>query len=144
MPDIQAINAAVSSIKIAIEIVDFLNKTNTSIKTALLSSKIAELTYALSEAHIQMAETKQLIIEKNATISKLEQQLDLKQNTIKHLEAFYIKDNNGKPFGEPYCPRCFETDIILIHLVSDIDNRSQVRCPECKNVYRASRCPIVR
>ncbi len=63
-------------------------------------------------------------------IEKLKELLSIKQkiNYVKPL--YYIEGDKN-----PYCPKCWEVDKILVHLIESA-SPTHVRCPNCEKSFK--------
>ena len=100
-----------------------------NIKHADLQFQISELKSLAADAKSENAGLKHQILELNARIQQLREELE------KPLEFRYgLYFEPGKP--EPYCTHCWEADHKQIHLKFDSNpNTETVWCPHCKVSY---------
>lgn len=144
MPDISAVSAILSSIKTATDIAKLFKETGISLDKAEEKLRLADLIGALADAKIQIAEVKDLLLEKDSCIRELEQQLvELRRNeeiisTLKYDPPFYVNEEGS----ELYCARCIESDRRPIHLTKTVEVRMRRRiwvCQQCKRDYADTR-----
>lgn len=139
MPDVTAIAAALSGIKTATEIAKVLRGTGRSLEKAEMKLKMAELMSSLADTKMALVDIQDLAHEKDAEIERLEEGMRLKDVLIRHSDAYYEKDQEGSPTGDPYCSRCYEVDHIAVHINQDPKDRRRSICPKCKNSFHWQR-----
>lgn len=100
-----------------------------------LSSAVATLgaTFKLAEFQVQIADLKLELQSKDERIRELEKKLAQRAQLVRHNEMYCMVGEDGKPTGDPYCPRCFEAEDKLIHLVHR--NSEYVVCPACETTF---------
>jgi len=135
MDPISAITTALTSIKTASEIARLLIDADVSLEKAELKLKLAEIVDALASAKLQMADTKQIVADKDVTIARLQEALDLKGRMVLRDSAYWLLDEQqDKIVDGPFCTNCYEADRIKRTLLPDKDE-PQVKCPNCKIVF---------
>lgn len=138
MPDIGAISAGISLIKVAIEIVKDLKSATSAIKDAEVKLKIAELLEAMSEVKIKLVEAQDENLELREKIRKLERSLSEQDEVVFRNGYFYLAEpQEGKPEG-PFCPNCHSTKNILSLLTEVTGLLSQLgkyECPSCEKRF---------
>ena len=87
-----------------------------------LYRKIVELEQEIFELSRQNLDNKK-------EIEELKRLLSVKQN-IKFSKPYYFVE--GDP--EPYCPKCWEVEKVLVHLTDTID-RNFHHCPNCDKTF---------
>jgi hypothetical protein len=103
-----------------------------------LKLKIAELSGALANAQIALVEAQREITQKDATISKLEANLNQWRDALVECRGFYYrKKANGKPQGRPYCPNCLAKGHLMMTVVTEKPGRP-LDCPTCEASLRAT------
>jgi hypothetical protein len=142
MVDIGVVSAALSSLKTATDIAKFIRKSDLSLEKAELKLKLAELIGSLADAKIQIVEVQEELENKDKRITELEQAFDTKDELIKYLDAYYIVNADGKPFGNPYCLRCWESDHKKHQLVTKAGDPNRTVCTSCGHVYQRHLTPI--
>lgn len=144
MPDISAINAGLSSLKAATDIVNYLRSLNKQLEAAEFKLKLAELTETLAEVKLRLVEAQ----EENSMLKQHVRTLTAKRDLR---SALCLKDNVYVPvegsidgYGNgPWCTNCFDTSGNLIALHHNVavminDLRSyQWECPNCKSSVAA-------
>jgi len=136
MPDPATISTILSSIKTATNIVKTFKGLDSNIALAEIKLNVAELMTALEEAQIALIELQDTIKEKDDEIAHLRDAFSQKEDVIKHNDAYYKKDEDGKPTGEPYCLYCWDNEQRLRYLVQT--GRHTKHCTACKNEYASS------
>jgi hypothetical protein len=96
--------------------------------------KLADLTSALADAKIGVAELKGEIEAKNGEIAKLKKAFEFQGQTIKIGDMNY-EAQDGKPVGMPFCPRCIAADGFYIKLTRLSQTNSPAQCPQCKSMF---------
>lgn len=140
MPDFDTFSAALSSLKTATEIAIFIKDSGVTLDKAEVKLKLADLTSALADTRIELAEIQELLIEKDKTIRNLKAKIEI-QDVVMYEDRCYWKVNNNKKDG-PFCQRCYDADSKLIRLQSGTttlyDHTSRwFCCRECGNTYDA-------
>lgn len=135
MTDITSIAAALNGIKTATEIITYLRNTETAFKNAELKLKIADLVDVIAETKLSLANIQEIITQKNAEIKRLNDILKVHPELILFGAAYYHKNSEGKPTGDPFCPYCFEVKHNLVHIHQNPIERRQNVCPACKNTF---------
>ncbi|PSU68589.1 hypothetical protein C9J20_15045 [Photobacterium phosphoreum] len=133
--EIGAIASALSGIKTASDIARIIKDSGTSLESAEIKFKLADLIYALAEAKIEIADFKELLSTKDDEIKELKKTLKLKQNVIWQEPSYYIVDSDKK--DGPYCQRCYDVDVKLVRLQSPNKNGFW-KCSQCTNNYKDS------
>jgi len=133
MVDLTMVASALSGIKNATDIAQFLKGANASLDKAETKLKIAELISALADAKIAIADVKEVILGKDQRISELEQQQSIKSKMVFELPYYWVEDTNRKE--GPYCQQCYDNDNKLIRLQCP-DNDGFWECKTCNNHYQ--------
>ncbi len=102
-----------------------------------LIEKVLDLQTELSEIVEQLGE-------KEKTIEKLTEALELKGNLQREYSAYWLKDDQGNIIDGPFCTNCFDTEHTPRRLVQGGKQNGQgghswewVRCPKCKVPFRS-------
>ena len=132
MVDLTTITTALSGIKTATEIAQFLNNTDSSLGKAETKLKIAELINQLADAKIAIADIKEIIIEKDRQISELAESQKI-HGEVSYEAPYYWHTHDGKKDG-PYCQQCYDTGKKLIRLQSPLGGGHWV-CQTCKSTF---------
>ena len=87
--------------------------------------------------------------EKDETIEKLKAALEPKGNRKFEHSAYWLKDDEGKITGGPFCQNCFDNRhdyCCLVHVGKPSDqaghNWEWVQCPECSITFRQKKVGI--
>ncbi|MBB1404806.1 hypothetical protein H5079_04170 [Pseudoalteromonas sp. SG44-5] len=138
MPDIGAISAGISSIKVAIDIAKELKGATSAIKDAEVKLKIAELLLAMADVKIQLVEAQDENLELKQTIKELESALS-KQDEVVFRDGYYYlsEPQDGKPDG-PFCSNCYTTKN-LVSLLTEVTGTfrrfGKYECPSCEQRF---------
>ena len=103
-----------------------------------LAKKIGDIELYRKIVHLE-GEVMDLTREKRQADQKIEdlqKQLALRAKmTFK--QPYYYQDGDNVPF----CPRCFEKDVIAVHVVLQYDHEDAIawNCPVCKQSYRVEK-----
>jgi hypothetical protein len=132
---ITVITAVLTSLKTATDIAKSLRETNSALEKAELRLQLAEIISALADAKIQVVDLRDTITLKDAQLTALEQAFAAKDTLVRHYDAFYRVDQEGKPTGNPYCLRCWDVDHRQSPLVESALTHGTHYCPVCKTNY---------
>lgn len=135
MPDIATIGAALSSIKTATEIVKFLRESDTSLERAEMRLKLADVVSALADAKMEIVDVQETLAQKDQRISELEEAFQSKDALVKHYDAYYARNSEGKAIGAPFCLRCWEVNHKKRNLVRAPADRHVRICTDCRHQY---------
>ena len=135
-----SISFAREGVKTALEIAKTLRAAESQIQTADLKLQLAEMMSALADAKSNIAEATDQMKEQMAEIDRLQNALRIKDDVVKHYDAYYTKAATGAPTGDPYCMQCWEFMFRLHHL-SGLQHRMQ--CNVCKSSYEAHLAPRI-
>jgi hypothetical protein len=125
-----------SAVSQALNIAKQLKEFEKQFDSAEFKLKLADLYSTLADAKIALADAKELIDAKDAEITALKKNFQLRSEGVRHNGLLYDKSPSGDPAGHPYCPRCEEIDGVRIKLTYDEGARGNEICPECKAKYR--------
>jgi len=128
-----AVTAALTGIKNATDIVKLIKESNTSLESAEIKLKLAELLEALAEAKIEIANIKGTLVDNEVEISQLKSQLDTKSNIVWEDPYYFIPQKNSDNDG-PFCQKCYDSNNMLIRLQSPGKN-GYWKCEECKTSF---------
>ena len=138
MPDIGAISAGITSIKVAIDIAKELKGATSAIKDAEVKLKIAELMEAMAEVKIQLVEAQDENLELKQTIKKLEFALAKQDEVVFRDDYYYLAEpQEGKPEG-PFCSNCFTTNsrlTLLTEVTGTFRSFGKYKCPACEQRF---------
>jgi len=133
--DFASIVSALNSIKVASDIAKVLRESDLSIATAELKLKLADMIGALADARIEITDIQDLLKKKEVRIAELEDAFQSKDGLVKHYDAYYEMDGNGKPTGEPYCVACWQVRHKKYHLQHVPSESHHLSCVSCSAVY---------
>ena len=138
MPDMSAISAGISSVKLAIDILKELKIATNSLKDAEIKLKIAELLEAITEVKLKLVEAQDENIELRETIKKLEHSLSEKEKVIFRDGYYFLAEpQEGKPEG-PFCTNCYTTKNML-SLLTEVKGPfrrfGKYECPSCEKHF---------
>jgi len=63
-------------------------------------------------------------------IEKLKKQLEIKDSIKFEENVYWIKDKEGNVKEGPFCPKCYDDEKLLMHLISFAMNSNIKRCPK--------------
>jgi len=107
-----------------------------------LKRLLADLSASISETKMELTLLQGVIEEKDAELIRMHEAQVYRGNLKRRGDAYY-KTLDGRPFGQPYCSYCWESDNRLFHLHNRILAREVRLCPHCKNEYQAIRTPFL-
>ena len=97
---------------------------------------IAEITSNLADVKMALSEAKSEAAEKDAEILRLKKEFAFRaENTIVVNGFRYEKSSAGPPQGMPFCPRCEKVDGRLINLARTTKGLRNAICPQCKSEF---------
>lgn len=130
-----AISAAISSCKVALDIIKGLNEIEKSLDKAELRGKLADAYHALADVRLAHADLRDQLTTQSGRIRELEKALDSQGEVVRHLDGMYTKDATGKPAGSPFCMHCWGQAHRLVPLVYPNTGGGNRRCTACKQEY---------
>lgn len=132
------IAGSLSAVTSALGLVKELREIDAQFDKAEMKLKIAELTSALSDAKLGLADIAEELKNKEAEIARLRGIIDFRDTKLVDRGQFrYFSDSEGKPIGHPLCPPCEKNGDFL----SVVQDRSKgigkitYYCPKCKANY---------
>jgi len=134
MDPVSTIGTALASITTAADIAKLLIDGSLSLKNAEWKLRLADMAEALASTRQQILDIRDLVTERDKTISQLQEALSLKGKLILKDSAYWLPDEKGNAVGGPFCSRCFEIDHVACTLVAD-EKEPQVKCPNCKSTF---------
>ncbi|MCI5166241.1 MAG: hypothetical protein D3903_09140 [Candidatus Electrothrix sp. GM3_4] len=132
--EIASISAALLSIKSATDIAKMIKDSSSSLEAAEIKYKLAELIGSLGDTKLEMANIKELVLEKDIEIKKLEKKISLKAN-VKWEDPYYFVISETDDKDGPYCQKCYDSNNKLIRLQSPNKN-GYWTCNECESNYQ--------
>jgi len=127
---------AVSALSSSIALVREIRDAKVSLDQAELKSRMAELYSSLADAKMALADAQQALRDKDVEIEKLRNAFVFKEKTVRFGGVSYEAGQDGKPIGDPFCPRC-ETRGDF-HRIRDRQMKTggwERYCPNCKSEY---------
>jgi hypothetical protein len=125
----------ISSITTAIGFAKELIAVDKAVDEAVWKLKLAELTSALAEAKLGVVELNELVSARDSEIERLKKAFEFQGKTIKIHDMVYEAQENGKPVGMPFCPRCLAIDGRHIKLAEIEKPGRPAQCPQCKSDF---------
>lgn len=132
MEAISIATTAYTTLKVAGQIATGLRDIDVALKSAEFKMQIVELVDRIADSKMAMTEVQEALIEKDREIRRLQDLLAQRESVVYAISAYYRKNENGRPVGEPYCAPCFEVRSNLVHLTRSTMGIHQAQCPECK------------
>jgi hypothetical protein len=126
-----ALQAGAAALKLLTELSDVKNEYD----KAALKLKIAELSGSLLKLQLALGEAQGEMTKKDAEIVKLRSNFKEKQELVEHEGFRYRKGTDGKPSGDPYCPRCMQEGKMMMTVHTKKPGHPQ-ECPECRREYQ--------
>lgn len=99
-----------------------------------MNLKLAELIGAPADAKIEIANIREVVIEKDEEIKKLKQKLVMNGKVIWQEPYYFVEEENGDKDG-PFCQKCYDAGKTLIRLQSPTKN-GYWECKECKSYFQ--------
>ena len=122
---------AIATATKAIEGLKLLMSLEKTFDEASFKLRIADITSNLADLKIALTEAKSEAAEKDAEILRLKKEFAFAvENTIMAHGFRYEKSSRGNVQGMPFCPRCEKVDGRLINLAKSM-GRNAI-CPQCK------------
>ena len=132
MSEIAAIGSILTSVKTATDIAKLLKNSTVSLEQAETKLKLAELVGSLADAKLEIAEIRDLIMEKDKQIKKLIESQKLKGKMHWKDAVYYCKTEEGEFVG-PFCPQCYDSENKVIRLQKV--SQGHWRCMTCQNNF---------
>ncbi|WP_432474148.1 hypothetical protein [Amphritea sp. HPY] len=142
MPDLATIGAALGSIKTATEIARLIKDSGSSLEQAEVKLHMAELLGALADAKVDVANIKLDLIDKDETISSLEEKIKTQGETVGFLGARYYVNDDGDPTGSPHCPTCWAQSKDLFPLLAWSNEDPTHKCGKCSSKVLGRQSPL--
>jgi hypothetical protein len=133
MPDVTALAAIGSNIKVAYDLGKAILDAKGQLDAAELKLRLADMIGALAEARMEIASAQDELRGKDDRIKELLSALDLREDVVREYDAYYSKGANENPIGQPYCMACWERDHKLFHLA--LRRGIGHVCSTCKAVF---------
>jgi len=124
-----------TSVEVATTIAKTVKDIDRNVSEAEYKAQLAELILALSETHLSMAELNSILIDKDKTISKLQSQLEMKDNIVYEDPVYWKTLVDGTKEG-PYCQKCYDDNKKLVRLLTfSADNEGAWKCSVCESFF---------
>ncbi|TFH85076.1 hypothetical protein EQG41_19230 [Billgrantia azerbaijanica] len=132
MVDVASLVTALQGVRTATEIVQHIRSVDESLEAAEQKLALADVVSALADAKIALSDVQEELHGKDQEIAELKKALELRKELVRFGDAYYEKNEEGFPIGDPYCSHCFEVKGVGVHLhIPQADRRSS-ECPACK------------
>ena len=132
---IQEIATALAGIRTATEIAKLIKDSGATLEKAEIRLKMAELIEALADTKLQISDIKQLLVEKDELIAKLESVAAVRA-ALTYDAPYYWRVDGEKKDG-PFCQKCYDADGTLMRLQKGY-TRGQWSCHSCKGYVEDS------
>jgi ribosomal protein L37AE/L43A len=132
--EITSLTAAFSGLKNATEIAKFIKNSASTLEAAEIKLQLAELIDNLADAKMEIANAKEVILEKESEFRKFKKQIEIDSHVFWEDPYYFQKDNRDKKDG-PYCQKCYDSQKMLIRLQSPNKNGFW-ECKECESTYQ--------
>lgn len=133
MSELTLIAAILDSIKTATELAKLINDSDISLEKAETKLKLADLISSLADARIQLAEIKEIILEKDEAIKKLTEQQEIKNKIKFEPPYYYLLTETGQ--DGPFCQCCYDKNSKTIRLILEKCLRGTFHCKVCDSWY---------
>lgn len=145
MNEFAIISSLLTSVKTATEITKILRESDLSLEKAEVKLKFADLVVALADTKMQLSDVQELLKEKDKKISELEGAFRIKEQLVrpKHLDAYYKRNENGKPKGTPFCLGCWENNHKICQLVRSSKFNNIKVCTSCGHEFSGRKVPSI-
>ena len=132
---IQEIATALAGIKTATEIAKLIKDSDATLEKAEVRFKMAELIEALADTKLQISDIKQLLVEKDESIAKLERAAAIRASLTYDAPYYWRLEGEGR--DGPFCQKCYDTDGTMMRLQKGY-TRGQWNCHACKGYVEDS------
>mgnify|MGYP001201708196 CR=1 FL=1 len=134
--DFPSITAALTGIKSASDIAKLIKESGATIEAAEIKFQMAELLGALADAKIEIANIKEMVLEKEAQIQVLQKKLET-ESDIKWEDPYYFRLSDSGEKDGPFCQKCYDSEKVLIRLQSPGKNGFW-QCKACNSDFKDS------
>lgn len=133
--DLASIGTVVATLKQIKEITEYLNRVSDNLKNAESRNHLARLTNEVSSLYTQIAAVQFELVEFKKENHELREKLAMRDQIS--FKKPFIWCGEGEKKDGPFCPRCYETDERLIHVL-ELNNphNGAWNCRTCGNIYR--------
>lgn len=129
------IPTAIASLTAALGLVKELREVDTQVSQAEMKLKLAEITSALADAKMSVADTSEEMQARDTHIAELEKLLAYSSDHLIRFNGLYYEQEENEPKGHPYCTVCYSAGM-LIKLAENRNEPGQPSsCPKCKSSY---------
>lgn len=142
MPGYGKVSAVLRSLNNANEISKEIRDANFVLDRLEMKKQLTDLTTYISVAKMELALLQESIDEKDTELIRQAEALAYRGNVKRRGDAYY-RTVDGRPYGQPYCSCCWESDQKLIHLHNRVLSNDIRICPTCKNEYQSARTPYI-
>lgn len=125
--------ALFSTIKSATEIAKIVRESASTLERAETQLKLAELTSALADVKMQAAEVQALLTERDSRIQALETALKSRSEMKWREPAYWMSNDAGEE--HPFCQTCYDGKGLLSRLHDR--GRGLFACTVCGNAFRS-------
>jgi len=129
--DITAVSTGLSSLKTAFDIVRLLKESDLSLEKSEIKLKLAELTSALADARIELANVCQILSEKDGEIRRLKDRIATAEKVYWKSPSYWVKSDSCDQ--GPFCQHCYDCQQALVRLQGN--GEGWWECKACKNTY---------
>ncbi|MDN8662402.1 hypothetical protein [Stenotrophomonas indicatrix] len=130
------IGSAIGGLKTAVDLVRGVAAADRALNEADLKLKLLGAVNEMINAQEALLSARQVLQERDAEISRLQEALAIKGSVVRVNSAYYLTDEAGNGRGHGFCMRCYEVDHRLRHLAYGQQIMgSVVQCPSCKTNY---------
>jgi ribosomal protein L37AE/L43A len=128
--DIGSISALFSSLKTATDIAKIIKESDVSLEKAESKLKLAKLISTLADAKIEVTEIQQVLLDKDAELRKLKDQLEVRAKLEWEKPYYWLVEDSQKE--GPFCQHCYDKSHELIRLQG---SGGYWECKACKSSY---------
>lgn len=108
-----------------------------------LKMLLADLTAAIANSKMELSLLQGVCEARDAEILRLHEVSLYRGNLRRRGDGYYKTLEGGRPYGQPYCSYCWESESKMLHLHNKIFSKDVRTCPHCKNEYQAIRTPFI-
>ncbi|MFW1336285.1 hypothetical protein ACEWBD_20955 [Vibrio parahaemolyticus] len=134
--DISSISTALAGLKSATEIATWIKNSGSTLEDAETKLKLAELINALADTKVEVANFKELLLEKDEIIRGLQQEKSTQASVVWEEPFYFMIEEENQKIG-PYCQCCYDSDGSLVRVLSPAKN-GYWSCHKCDSGYRDS------
>ena len=142
MPGQGTVEDVMRSLNFAQKVGQRIKEANYQLEKPELKMLLADLTAAIASSKMELSLLQGVCEARDAEILRLHE-MSLYRGNLRRRGDGYYKTLDGRPYGQPYCSYCWESEQKLLHLHNRILSRDVRVCPQCKNEYQAIRTPFL-